>query len=352
MNRLNKVRDLMKEKNLDAILITSMPNIFYFSNFKGTYGNLLILKDKTILFTDNRYKLIAEKTLKNSEIELVITTGILKDLKNFTKKNYKIGIEDMNLPISAYFNLKNSIDSEIVFLGSDLSKLRMPKEKDEIEKLTNAIKIAEKSLEQLLGKIKLDMSEKEIANKLEYLLMENGAEERSFETIVASGINSALPHARASSKKLEKGEFLKIDFGAYYEGYASDITRTFVLGKASNKHLEIYNAVKEANLLGIKSAKEGITFQELHKKVKEFLDSKGYGQYFTHSLGHGLGIEVHEYPYAAMDEILKENMIITIEPGIYIENFGGVRIEDDILITKEEPKVLTNFPKNLIELDI
>lgn len=352
MKRLDKARNLMKEKGLDAILVTFMPNIFYFSNFRGSYGNLLILKDRTILFTDNRYKLIAERILKNSEIELHVTNGILKDLKSYIKKNQKIAIEDMILPTIAYFNLKDSIDGEIFFLGSELSRLRMQKENEEIEKLTKAIKIAEKSLEQLLGKIELNMSEKQIANSLENLLMENGAEERAFETIVASSSNSALPHARASSKKVEKGEFLKIDFGAYYEGYASDITRTFILGKASSKHKEIYNNVKEANLLGIQNAKEGITFNELHKKVKEFLDGRDYGKYFIHSLGHGLGIEVHEYPYAATNEILKENMIITIEPGIYIENFGGVRIEDDILIGKSESKVLTSFSKELIEIDI
>ncbi|MGL4308274.1 MAG: M24 family metallopeptidase, partial [Cetobacterium sp.] len=235
----------------------------------------------------------------------------------------------------------------------DFLKLRMIKKDYEIKIIKESIKIAEEALKSTIPQIKIGISERELCAILEYEMKRRGADKPSFDIIVASNDRSALPHGVASDKIIEEG-FLTIDYGCFYKGYASDITRTFYVGKhPTEKHMEIYNIVKEANERAIEAIKPGMTTKELDKIARDYITEKGYGDKFGHGLGHGFGLQIHEYPFVsskATEVTLEPNMVITIEPGIYIENFGGVRIEDDILITKNGYEVLTGVSKEFQEL--
>ncbi|MGM0509191.1 MAG: M24 family metallopeptidase, partial [Fusobacteriota bacterium] len=217
------------------------------------------------------------------------------------------------------------------------------------------IRITDIAFEEITSKIKVGMKENEVAAQLEYIMKKNGATDKSFETIVASGHRSAMPHGVATDKIIGKNEFVKMDYGCYYNGYVSDMTRTVFIGEPTEKHKEIYNTVLEAQKLAISKVKAGMKAKELDKIARDYITSKGYEDNFGHGLGHGIGLEIHESPgISQKGEVeLKENMVITIEPGIYIEGFGGVRIEDDVVVKKDGCEVLNKSPKDeLIIIDV
>ena len=230
----------------------------------------------------------------------------------------------------------------------------MVKDEKEIATIKKAIEISDVAFNEVLKIIKEGVSEKEIAAYMEYIQRKLGAENRSFNTIIASGYRSALPHGVASDKKIEKDEFITMDFGAYYDGYVSDMTRTIYYGNnITDRHKEIYNTVLEAQLLGIKTIKEGIKSNEVDTVVRNFFKEKGLAEAFGHGLGHGIGLDIHELPYlSAVTQIpLKENMAVTVEPGLYFDGWGGVRIEDDVLVTKNGCEVLNKSSKELIIIE-
>ena len=226
--------------------------------------------------------------------------------------------------------------------------MRMLKDEDEIALIQRAAEIADAAFAHILGFLKPGLTEKEVALELEIFMRKQGASGPSFETIVASGWRSSLPHGVASDKVLESGDFVKMDFGAMYDGYCSDLTRTVVLGQPSERQREIYTIVLEAQKLAIDAAKAGMTGAELDKIARDHITSHGYGETFGHSLGHGIGLEIHEGPRigATGSDLLKPGMVITIEPGIYLSKWGGVRIEDDVLLLPDgQKRVLTRAPK-------
>lgn len=230
----------------------------------------------------------------------------------------------------------------------------MIKSDEEIGFIKKAIEISDVAFSEALKIIKEGVSEKEIAGYMEYIQRKLGAEDRSFETILASGVRSAMPHGVASDKKIQKEEFITMDFGAYYNGYVSDMTRTVYYGNnITEKHKEIYNLVLEAQILGVNSIKEGVMSDEVDKIVRNFLTEKGYGKEFGHGLGHGIGLEIHELPYlSSVTQIeLKENMVVTSEPGLYFDGWGGVRIEDDVVVKKDGREVLNKSNKELIIIE-
>ena len=236
-------------------------------------------------------------------------------------------------------------------LGDSLVKQRLVKKEKEIENIKKAIEISDIAFSETLKIVKVGISEKEIAAHLEYVQRKLGADNRSFDTIVASGYRSALPHGVASDKKVGMNELVTTDFGAYYNGYVSDMTRTFFVGnEISDKQKEIYDIVLEANKMAIKQVKAGMRCSDLDKVARDFIASKGYGDNFGHGLGHGIGLEIHEAPTVSPlgDIILEENMLITIEPGIYLDGFSGVRIEDDVIVKKDGCEVLNKSNKELI----
>lgn len=349
-----RLQEIQKEKEIDGLLVTSILNVRYVSGFSGTTGLALIIGDKKYFITDFRYVAQGEKEVTKNGFEVICENiSPLKKVGELLKeKNVKkLGIENQNVTLDQFENFKkNFSDCEYVNLDNIFLKEREIKSEEEIEVIRESIKIAEKALELTIPKIKVGVKEKDIAAELEYQMKKLGADKPSFDIIVASNDRSALPHGVASNKEIEEG-FLTIDYGCFYKGYASDITRTFYVGQnPSKKHLEIYNIVKTANEMAIKAIKPGVTTHELDSVARDYINSKGYGDKFGHGLGHGFGLQIHEYPgvsFKAEDKVLKEGMVITIEPGIYIDGFGGVRIEDDILITSKGYEVLTKIMKDI-----
>ncbi|MGL6066663.1 MAG: M24 family metallopeptidase [Cetobacterium sp.] len=347
-----KLKRLIKEKKVDALLITSLLNIRYFSGFTGTTGIALIVGENKFFITDFRYVSQGKEEVEKNGFQLICENisplkKIAELLKEFSVK--KMGIENKDVSLEQFQLFQSNFPKiEYINLNDTFIKEREIKSEEEISTIRKSIKIAESALEKTMCKIKVGIKEREVAAELEYQMRKLGASKPSFDIIVASNERSALPHGVASEKKIEEG-FLTIDYGCFYNGYASDITRTFYMGdNPTEKHLEIYKVVKEANERAIKEVKEGISIHTLDSIARDFIKEKGYGDYFGHGLGHGFGLQIHEYPgvsFKAENKILKAGMIITIEPGIYIPGFGGVRIEDDILVTENSYELLTSLDK-------
>jgi len=273
---------------------------------------------------------------------------ILKKMLNVDK----IGINAKNFSYEAYRKLKEITKAEIVDVSGALSKARLVKEKDEIEKIKKACNIVSEICEEIKSYIKEGIKEYELSAELTYLMMKKGATEPSFTNICSFGENAAEPHYTAGDRVLKKGDYVLLDFGARYRRYISDITRTFVYGKAEEKQREIYETVKKAQEIGFENLKAGVKGGDVHNAVENFINSTKYKGRFIHALGHSIGLLVHDgYGlHPSIDLTLEENMLFTVEPGIYIPGYGGVRIEDDVLIKKDGIEILTKAPKDFTEL--
>ncbi|WP_027121312.1 aminopeptidase P family protein [Mycoplasma leonicaptivi] len=331
-----KLIEMFNKTGVEALISEAPQTRLWYSGVQTTDGFIVIERDKATLFVDGRYIEYARKIAKNVDIVLIEGNSMQEW---FNTKNFKkIALEEDYL----IKNVENRITKlvnpkEIVWINAQ--NLRIVKSIDELKIIQKAVDISMKSLEELKEWIKPEMTEKEVAAKLNYLLKLNGAEKEGFDEIIASETSSAEPHHHPTHKKIVNNSLLKVDFGAQYKGYTADITRTFVLGdetKTNPKLLEILKIVEEAASEGRKKVRPGISTSEIDKTCREYIQKKGYGQYFVHSTGHGLGIDVHELPNVSSKSniILEPGMIITVEPGIYIEGLGGARIEDDVLVTE------------------
>lgn len=352
-SRLENLYKKISADEVDSILITKPANLFYFSGFRGDSSALFVAKKFRKLITDGRYFEQAQSQTKNFEI-VKQTEGffkkIVEEIKNSGVK--KIGFEGKTMTVDQYNFLREEL-KEVELKSVEVDSLRQIKDEAEIFLIRRACEIGDKAFTEILNFIKPGRTENEVAAELEYLMRKFGAEKNSFDTIVASGVRGSLPHGTASEKKICAGELVTMDFGAIYGGYCSDMTRTICVGRASDKWKKIYNAVLTAQLYGLEIIKIGVSGKAADEAVRNKLKSFGLDEYFTHSLGHSLGIEIHEEPRLSKlskCESLKKNMIVTDEPGIYIENVGGIRIEDTVLITENGAETLTHSPKNLIEL--
>ncbi len=354
MGRIESLRQKMKKSGCDGAILTSFPTIFYFSGFTSGDAYLFITQESLYIVTDSRYTLQANEQCKVfTLIDGACTNyNLLKPI--IEKENVKtIFFEDEDVSVSSFNLLKETLtQNEFVPLKNGITEIRRTKSTDEVQKIKASLKLSEYALSKTLEKISPGMSEVEVAAILESYMRREGAEKTSFDTICASGVRSAYPHGTATNKKIMKGDFLTIDFGCILNGYCSDITRTFVIGNASKKQKEIYNTVLSAQLAAEKFIKSGVLAKDADSVARNVINSKGYGKNFGHSLGHGVGIEIHELPNLSpkSQSILSKGDIVTIEPGIYIEDFGGVRIEDMVYINDFGAEILTKFPKELVIL--
>ncbi|PFK42029.1 Xaa-Pro dipeptidase [Bacillus cereus] len=353
MEKIAKLRSTFGEAGIDGILLTNEYSRRYMTNFTGTAGVVLISNDRALFITDFRY--VEQASKQAIGYEIVQHTGPILDevAKQVGKLGIqKLGFEQDTLTYSSYTAHKEAIEAEFVPTSGLVENLRLIKTDSEIKILKEAAQIADAAFEHILSFIRPGVSEIEVSNELEFFMRKQGATSSSFDIIVASGLRSALPHGVASEKVIEKGDFVTLDFGAYYKGYCSDITRTIAVGEPSDKLKEIYNVVLEAQLRGVNGIKAGLTGREADALTRDYITEKGYGEYFGHSTGHGVGLEIHEAPGLAFrsETVLEPGMAVTVEPGIYIPGVGGVRIEDDIIVTSEGNEVITKSPKELIIL--
>ncbi len=351
-HRLDEARRKMTESGLDALLITGRQNVFYLSGFSGTSGDLFITTDAAYILCDFRYTTQAGEqaplyTCKD------IKTGVYNVLSEliFAHRIAHIGVEDRALSHAAYMGMKNSLKTvSVTGIGDMITSLRAVKDESEFSCMSTAAGIADDAFAATVKLMRAGMTEIEVAAELEYQMRKNGSTGTSFETIVASGVNSAKPHGTASSKPLENGDLVVMDFGCIYNGYCSDMTRTVAIGEISEKQKTVYNSVLYTQLKVLNNIGAGKTCSEVDGLARSVLQSFGLAEYFGHSLGHGVGIDIHEAPTLSPKStaILKPGMIVTVEPGVYIDDNFGVRIEDTVIITENSIKNLTNSTKELI----
>ena len=361
-DRLTKLIETLpfyeNDKKVDAALITSPINRLYFSGFKSSDGAIFITREEAYFIVDFRYYEAACAQVKG--LNVVLSTDFKSELLAIIHrhkiKNILLENEGITLAEAAKFETWLAEENVSLIktrtLDNAIFSLRSVKTKAEISSIKIAQEISERALEKLLPTIKLGMTEREIAFNLEFLIRKEGAEAISFDLIVASGKNSAVPHAEPSDKKIEAGDFVTIDMGAVYNGYHSDMTRTVAFGQISEQQRLVYDIVLQAQNKAINSIKPGISCKEVDEVARKFIHENGYEGCFGHALGHGVGLEIHETPFlsARSDEVLMPGMVVTVEPGIYLKNEFGVRIEDMVVVTKNGCENLTKAEKKLIIL--
>ncbi|WP_375318273.1 M24 family metallopeptidase [Spiroplasma endosymbiont of Virgichneumon dumeticola] len=344
------IKKILSEQKIDAMLFYAPENRFWYSDFISTLGYLLIDKTNATLLLDGRY--ITESKLKAKNVNCQDFTNPFVSLTTISseQKIKTIGFEAEYITYAQLESWEKAMPN-ITFKPVYVHDLRAIKDEAEVKRIAKACAIGDLAFNEVLSFIKPGVSEKDVEDVILRTFTKYGATKASFDTIVASGVRGSMPHGKASDKLIANNELVTCDFGCVYEGFCSDMTRTFAIGNIVPKLNEIHEIVKAAQMAGIKAVKPGIAIGAIDKICRDYINEKGYGQYFTHGTGHGLGIEIHEAPWVIKDEptILVPGMVITVEPGIYIPNLGGVRIEDDILVTKDGYEILT---KSLREINV
>lgn len=335
MSRLNKIINLIDEKNIDALLIKSKNNKRYVGALTGSGVYLLITKNGSYQILDGRYVEEAKKKTKGF-INKVAFQGtyiqsIIKILNDLSIK--RLGIENQSMTIKEYMILSEA-NIDITLITDELGKIRSIKSNEEIDLISKACQITDDVFNKVISEIKEGITELDISALLQYWSLKNGASSMAFDTIVTSGERGVMPHGRPTNRKVKRNEAITIDFGVVYEGYQSDMTRTVFIGEPSEKIREIYELVLKAQMSAISEIREGVRAKDIDRVARDIIANAGFGEYFNHGLGHGIGLGDGEFPIlnSRSEDILKEGMVMSCEPGIYIPNLGGVRIEDDVVI--------------------
>ena len=348
-DRINSIRKSLSKSDIDTAFISSKDNIRYYSGFTGTLAFLLITEHKSIIVTDSRYTVRAQEESPDYEIYQLKSGD--NWIKNSTDqiKSKVIGFEGNFVSFNMLNQLKERANKDLIWkdYSEQISKERVIKSKSEVEKIEAAISISDRAFNAVSKEIEVGMTEKEIAWEIEKEMRILGAESISFDTIVASGLNGSKPHHSPTNKQISNGEAITIDMGAKLNGYCSDLTRTIFIGKPDEKFKKIYNIVLRSQLISIETAKDGMTGEEIDKISRDIISEEGFGEYFGHSLGHGVGLEIHENPGGGPNSKneITPGMVYTIEPGIYIDGWGGIRIEDMVLMTDNGNKLLSHAEK-------
>ncbi|MDY4761218.1 Xaa-Pro peptidase family protein [Streptococcus thoraltensis] len=351
-SRIVRFEEKLAQSGLDAFLVTGQNNIYYLTGFWGTESTVFITRNRRIFMTDARYTLIAKEVVEGFDI--IETRTALAEVSKIIKEDQlsRVGF-DSQVSYAFYGQLTSlSPATEWLPQADFVETLRVIKDKSEIETIRQACQISDRAFLDLLDFIKPGQTtELQVANFLDFQMRSYGASGVSFETIVASGYRSAMPHGVASDKVIQSGESLTLDFGCYYKHYVSDMTRTIHIGHVTDEEREIYHIVLKANQTLIDQAKAGMTYRDFDAIPRQILEDAGYGEFFTHGIGHGIGLDIHENPFfRGSEDKLETGMVVTDEPGIYLPNKYGLRIEDDLVITETGCEVLTKAPKELIVL--
>jgi Xaa-Pro aminopeptidase len=343
------------ELKIDALLVSALPNIRYLSGFTGDNGLLLVTPESQTLFTDPRFAIQASQEC-TCAIKIAPRVPIDPYAVEAIHRNKlkRVGFEATRMIYDVHRRLKEALPLGVTLrpIGPVIEQLRMVKSKEEIARIRLSVQTNSQAFEKTVQSIRPGVSESHIAAELEFQMRRLGAEKAAFETIVAAGARSALPHARPGDRKVGVDELLLIDMGSCQDGYMSDMTRMLFFGKVTRRIRDLYQAVLKAQLAAVAAVREGITAGQVDQKARQVLESEGLGKEFVHSTGHGLGLEIHEPPRVGRRDKtrLQAGMVITIEPGAYIRDFGGIRIEDTVLVTKNGCEILTPTSKELMVL--
>ena len=356
MSRFDKIAANLQKYDLDAMMVTSAPNRLYATGFRSSAGLALITADASYFFTDSRYIEAASKAVTGGEVRETNRENPLSKLVSELVARHgikRLGFEEQYMTVSELENTwKKNLSCQLIPATALLTELRSVKDAEEVKTLIAAQRIAERALAEVLDFIKVGRTEKEIAAYLQYKMLTFGSEKNSFDPIVVSGPNSSLPHGVPTTKAVEAGDFITMDFGCVLGGYCSDMTRTVAVGHVTEEMDKVYHTVLNAQLAGIATAKAGVTGRAVHEAAARVIGDAGYGAYFGHGFGHGLGVEVHEQPGANLnnDNPLPIGAVISAEPGIYLPGKFGVRIEDVLVIEENGCLDIMEAPKKLLIL--
>ncbi len=354
MSRIDRIREKFDKLGIDVYLETYLPNIRYLTGFSGSNAFLFIGKDFSLFVSDPRYEEQSREEVKEADI-FIYRKDLFECKSNLPNVKLKLGVPADYIKCTLYKKLKEELEMfDVVLIDDPVRELRMVKTEEEIGYIRESQTITDRIFEDILKIVRPGkMTELDVAAEIEYRMKKFGADKPSFGTIVATGAHSALPHAKPRSVKVGNETPLLMDFGNYYRGYSSDMTRTVWIGEnPPKKFVEIYKIVLEAQERAENEAKPGMTGKEIDALAREVIEKAGYGEYFGHSLGHGVGLEVHEYPRISSlgNDPIKPGMVFTIEPGIYLTGLFGVRIEDIVVMREDGVEKLTGSPKNLIKI--
>lgn len=352
-NRVNSIKAILSDGQ--ATLISDDVSVFYFTGFPHSEGYLFITKDESYLLVDFRYIEAARKAVSTSKV--VVFKNAFDNINELISAHNisKLLLESDKVSVASYNKMCKTLNAELSdddLLSQTIEKLRSVKSADEIERLRKAQLIAEKAYLEVLNIVKPGVTERQISVELEYFMKKYGAEKAAFDLITVAGKKTSLPHGVPGDAEVKKGDFVTFDIGAVFDGYHSDMTRTVAVGEVSEKQKEIYSIVLEAHLAGLNAVKAGVGGSDVDKVCRDIITNYGYGEYFGHSTGHGVGLEIHEQPWAGAKstDILKPNMTVTVEPGIYLPDMFGVRIEDTVLVTENGFESFAHITKDLLIL--
>jgi len=351
--RLSRLRQLLSRYGIESVVCFNMSNIFYLSGFLGSDGALIVDEESALLLVDGRY--ITQARQEASATKIIEYSDKIKAIAQAIKEKQqkKIGFESAAVSVSLYNKMMRELPSEtLVPLDEELKSLRGRKDEAEIALIKKTASLTSAAIKFLIPEIKPGRSEKDLAISLEFIARRLGADQAAFETIVASGENSALPHARPTDRRIKPGDFIVIDFGVRYKGYCSDETCTFALGELTDEQKNAYQKVRSAQVQVIESLRAGVLAADIDRLARDALGSH-YEKFFSHGTGHGIGLEVHEHPRLALEsqDVLETKMVVTVEPGIYLPGQWGIRIEDTILIEENSCEILTKMDKKLIIIE-
>lgn len=359
-NRIDQLRKKFRSLGVSNFLVTRLSNIRYLCGYTGSNGILLVTGKEAYFLTDGRYTNQANEQVKNAQVFIYLNgtspaDAFVREFKSNREIRFRgrVGIESSFINVDLYQRFRNTFPKCNLIETSDIAEeIAAIKIDDEINAIRKAVEITDKVFTSLLDEVKPGVRESDLSAEITYRQKRLGASKDAFEPIVASGHRSALPHGIATNKKIERGDLITFDFGCVYEGYPSDMTRTVMLGKASSKQKDIYRVVQKAQREAVEAIKPDIKCADIDKIARKIITDAGYARNFTHGLGHGLGLEVHALPRLGHNSkhTLKPGMVVTVEPGIYIDGLGGVRIEDDIVVTEDGYEVLNSSTRDLLEL--